>query len=101
MSFGSPVFRADGGATSAAVRGVTIIELLVVSTILGGAWMLYGALTDRAQLRLAHPARRIIRGFAGGAFEIHFPRRFTRLMKVLRWLPDRIYFHLISRHDGQ
>lgn len=45
-------------------------------------------------------ARCIIDGFAGGAFEIHFPHRFTRIMKVLRWLPDRVYFHLISRGDG-
>ena len=42
-------------------------------------------------------ARRIVRGFAGGAFEIHFPQRFTRVMKLLRWLPDRLYFSLVSR----
>ena len=42
-------------------------------------------------------ARRIVRGFAGGGFEIHFPKRFTCVLKVLRWLPDRLYFSIVSR----
>lgn len=45
-------------------------------------------------------ARRIIGGFASGRFEIHFPRRFTGFLKMLRLLPDRLYFHLISRRTG-
>lgn len=45
-------------------------------------------------------ARRIIDGFASGRFEIHFPRRFTGFLKMLRMLPDRLYFHLISRRTG-
>ncbi len=45
-------------------------------------------------------ARRIIEGFASGRFEIHFPRRFTGFLKMLRLLPDRLYFHLISRRTG-
>ena len=45
-------------------------------------------------------ARRIIDGFASGRFEIHFPRRFTGVLKMLRMLPDRLYFHLISRRTG-
>ncbi len=42
-------------------------------------------------------ARAIRRGLASGRFEIHFPRRFTLALKVLRWLPYRLRFNLISR----
>ena len=43
---------------------------------------------------------RVGRGFATGAFEIHFPKRFTRLLRVLRLLPYRLYFPLIRRFTG-
>ena len=42
----------------------------------------------------------IVRGFAGSGFEIHFPRRFTYVMKLLRLLPSRLYFFLIRRITG-
>ncbi|MGD9600613.1 MAG: SDR family NAD(P)-dependent oxidoreductase [Gammaproteobacteria bacterium] len=42
-------------------------------------------------------AAEIVTGLARGDFEIHFPRRFTRLMKLLRWLPYRWYFPLVAR----
>ena len=42
-------------------------------------------------------AEEIVRGFAHGAFEIHFPRRFTGLLKLLRLLPYRWYFSLVMR----
>lgn len=42
-------------------------------------------------------AVRILAGFAGGAFEIHFPRRITGVLKLLRLLPDRLYFRLLAR----
>jgi NAD(P)-dependent dehydrogenase (short-subunit alcohol dehydrogenase family) len=42
-------------------------------------------------------AEEIVRGIARGAFEIHFPRRFTRLLKFLRWWPDALYFNVIKR----
>ena len=45
-------------------------------------------------------AREIVRGLAGGGFEIHFPKRFTCVMKVLRWLPYRLYFPLLRRVTG-
>ena len=48
-------------------------------------------------LSAAEAARRIVRGFAGGRFEIHFPRRFTLMLKLLRCLPYRIYFRVAAR----
>ncbi|NDU85963.1 MAG: SDR family NAD(P)-dependent oxidoreductase [Ferrovum sp.] len=41
-------------------------------------------------------ANEIIAGLARGAFEIHFPRHFTFLLKVLQWLPRRLYFPLLA-----
>jgi short-subunit dehydrogenase len=42
-------------------------------------------------------AREILRGLAAGRFEIHFPRRFTGTLKLLRLLPYRAYFALVRR----
>ncbi|NMG75965.1 SDR family NAD(P)-dependent oxidoreductase [Aromatoleum diolicum] len=42
----------------------------------------------------------IVAGLARGAFEIHFPRRFTCLMKFLRLLPYHLYFPAIRRATG-
>ncbi|HJV01143.1 MAG TPA: SDR family NAD(P)-dependent oxidoreductase [Burkholderiaceae bacterium] len=41
-------------------------------------------------------ARAIRRGLAAGRFEIHFPKRFTLLVKLLRWLPYRWRFALLT-----
>lgn len=45
-------------------------------------------------------AQHILAGFARGDFEIHFPRRFTRVLKLLQWLPRRVYFALVHRATG-
>jgi short-subunit dehydrogenase len=45
-------------------------------------------------------AQAMIAGFARGDFEIHFPKRFTRVLKLLGWLPRRLYFPLIRRVTG-
>jgi len=45
-------------------------------------------------------AKALIGGFSSGAFEIHFPKRFTRLLKLLSHLPYRFYFPLIRRLTG-
>ena len=42
-------------------------------------------------------ARCLLDGWARGEFEIHFPKRFTRVMKVLSWLPWRWYFAITRR----
>jgi NAD(P)-dependent dehydrogenase (short-subunit alcohol dehydrogenase family) len=45
----------------------------------------------------AQAAAAIIEGWADGDFEIHFPKRFTRLMKLLKYLPYRLYFRVVRR----
>ncbi len=45
-------------------------------------------------------ADEILRGWARGQFEIHFPKRFTRWMKTLALLPYRLYFPAIRRMTG-
>lgn len=42
-------------------------------------------------------AREIVAGLERGRFEIHFPRRFTRVLKLLRILPPRLYFAAVRR----
>ncbi|CAN1501127.1 FabG Dehydrogenases with different specificities (related to short-chain alcohol dehydrogenases) [Burkholderiaceae bacterium] len=45
-------------------------------------------------------AREMLRGWAKGAFEIHYPKRFTRWLKFMRLLPYRWYFALVRRATG-
>ncbi|HMA08025.1 MAG TPA: SDR family NAD(P)-dependent oxidoreductase [Ramlibacter sp.] len=45
-------------------------------------------------------ARAILRGWAGGRFEIHFPRRFTLAMKLLALLPFGPYQAAVRRITG-
>lgn len=45
-------------------------------------------------------AQAILQGWAQGDFDIHFPKRFTRLMKLLRLLPYSLYFPAIRRLTG-
>lgn len=45
-------------------------------------------------------ANATVDGFKSANFEIHFPKRFTRLMKLLAILPYRWYFPLIRRLTG-
>jgi len=42
-------------------------------------------------------AKRILDGMARGRFEIHFPKRFTLWLKLLRLLPYRWYFAIVRR----
>ena len=45
-------------------------------------------------------AQAILRGWARGEFEIHFPKRFSRALKFLGRLPNRWYFPLVRRATG-
>lgn len=45
-------------------------------------------------------AREMLAGWARGAFELHFPRRFTRWLKLMRLLPYRLYFPLVRKFTG-
>lgn len=45
-------------------------------------------------------ARHIIQGWQRGTFDIHFPKRFSRMLKLLRLLPYPVYFALVRRMTG-
>ena len=45
-------------------------------------------------------ARAMLQGWERGAFEIHYPKRFTRVMKLLRLLPYGLYFPAVRRLTG-
>jgi NAD(P)-dependent dehydrogenase (short-subunit alcohol dehydrogenase family) len=42
-------------------------------------------------------ATAIVNGWQRGAFEIHFPKRFTLWLKALRVVPNRVFFYLMQR----
>ena len=45
-------------------------------------------------------AQQIVKGWAAGRFEIHFPKRFTLWMKVLSHLGDALYFRVVRKTTG-
>jgi len=45
-------------------------------------------------------AQEMLRGWRKGEFQIHFPKRFTRLLQLLRVLPYRWYFAILRRATG-
>jgi short-subunit dehydrogenase len=45
-------------------------------------------------------AQEIVAGLERGEFEIHFPKAFSRKLKLLRLLPYRWYFAAIRRSTG-
>lgn len=63
-------------------------------------------LTDRNEFEMPalitaeEAAGEIISGLQRGAFEIHFPKRFTCWLKFLRLLPYRLYFAAVHRITG-
>ncbi len=63
-------------------------------------------LTDRNDFRMPalisseQAAGAILRGLTSSRFEIHFPHRFTSVLKLLRLLPYGLYFPLIRRATG-
>lgn len=63
-------------------------------------------LTDQNDFRMPalitaeEAAREIMAGMERGEFEIHFPKRFTRVLRLLRLLPYSLYFPAIRRMTG-
>jgi short-subunit dehydrogenase len=53
-----------------------------------------------ALINPAQAAIEIVAGWNRGQFEIHFPKRFTHWMKLLRILPYSVYFKTIRRMTG-
>jgi NAD(P)-dependent dehydrogenase (short-subunit alcohol dehydrogenase family) len=53
-----------------------------------------------ALIEVREAVEEIVDGLAGGGFEIHFPRRFSQLMKLMALLPARPYFALMRRVAG-
>jgi len=45
-------------------------------------------------------ASEILNGWARGAFEIHFPKRFTGWLKFMRHLPYTLYFPVVRKFTG-
>jgi short-subunit dehydrogenase len=45
-------------------------------------------------------AQAMLKGWADGEFDIHFPKRFTLWLKIMRVLPYRMYFALVRRFTG-
>jgi NAD(P)-dependent dehydrogenase (short-subunit alcohol dehydrogenase family) len=45
-------------------------------------------------------AQAMLKGWAAGSFEIHFPKRFTLWLKMLSHVSDRLYFMAIRRVTG-
>lgn len=48
----------------------------------------------------AQAAQSMLQGWRDGLFNIHFPKRFTRVMGLLRILPYRWYFPLVRQFTG-
>lgn len=73
--------------------GVSIVNPGFVQTPLTAS----NDFTMPALLTPAQAASAIVQGWSRGAFEIHFPKRFTLWMQAMRLLPYRAYFNLIQR----
>ena len=76
--------------------GVSVIQPGFVATALT-------AQNDFAMPALITPAEAaeaMLEGWRRGAFEIHFPRRFTFWMKLMRLLPYRLYFPAVAKFTG-
>jgi NAD(P)-dependent dehydrogenase (short-subunit alcohol dehydrogenase family) len=73
--------------------GVSLINPGFVQTPLTAG----NAFTMPALLTPEQAAQAMLRGWAQGRFEIHFPKRFTLWLKALRCLPDRAYFYLVRK----
>lgn len=96
------------GATKAALINLAETLYLDLAPRGIGVWVINPGfvktpLTDRNDFKMPalisaeEAAQHIVDGFASGRFEIHFPKRFTRWLKLFRLLPYGLYFRLIRR----
>jgi NAD(P)-dependent dehydrogenase (short-subunit alcohol dehydrogenase family) len=51
-------------------------------------------------MKVEDAAAALVEGLSSDAFEITFPRRFTRQLKLLRMLPYSLYFRLVAGSTG-
>jgi NAD(P)-dependent dehydrogenase (short-subunit alcohol dehydrogenase family) len=56
--------------------------------------------TMPALISAEQAAGEMLKGWAQGQFDIHFPKRFTFWLKLLRLLPYRLYFPLVRKFTG-
>jgi short-subunit dehydrogenase len=54
-----------------------------------------------ALISAAEAAQEMIKGWGKGEFEIHYPKRFTRVLKFLKLLPYGLYFKLVKKATEQ
>ena len=76
--------------------GVSVINPGFVATPLTAA----NTFTMPALITPEQAATHILRGWARGRFDIHFPKRFTVWLKLLRLLPYGLYFAAVRRTTG-
>lgn len=76
--------------------GVSVVHPGFVSTPLTAR----NGFTMPALITPAQAAQAMLAGWGQGAFDIHYPKRFTRWMKLLRLLPYRAYFPAVRRITG-
>ena len=77
-------------------RGVSVIPPASGPAPLPGG----SAFPMPALLTPEQAAAEIVRGWERGEFMIHFPKRFSRFLLLLRLLPYRAYFALVRRLTG-
>ena len=107
---GLPTSLAYGASKAALINFTETLYLDLrpkgVSVYLVSPGFVRTPLTDRnefempALISVEEAAAQMVRGFERGEFEIHFPKRFTRFMKLLRLLPYRLFFPLVHRITG-
>ena len=95
VSFGCAV----GGVVSPSSlqNAFTAAFALATSSVIGMGMTILG---PSSLISAEAAAREIVSGFASGGFEMHFPKRFTRWMKLLRILPERLYFRAVRAITG-
>lgn len=76
--------------------GVSVINPGFVATLLTAE----NRFDMPALLTPEQAAQHIVQGWARGRFDIHFPKRFTLWLKLMRLLPHGLYFAAVRRATG-